>query len=76
MSFIDEANARKELECYMYCLYQSLECFKNKQYGYAAVYLENAARSLKALEELKESENQPNHIVNIFVIGRDNDGHN
>ena len=73
MSFIDEANARKELDCYMYCLYQSLECFKNKQYGYAAVYLENAARSLKELERMKTVENQPNHIVTFFATIRNND---
>lgn len=74
MSFIDGANARKELECYMYCLYQSLEHFKNKQYGYAAVYLENAARSLKALEELKVNENQSDHVVTFIATIRSNDG--
>lgn len=73
MRFENEEKAIKELHCYMYCLYESLENFKNKNYGHAAVYLENAARSLWELEELKKSEDESNHIVNIFVIGRNHD---
>ena len=48
-----ELRKQRELDCFMYCLYQSLNNFKNKKYGHAAVYLENAARSLRELEELK-----------------------
>ena len=50
---MDEIKQR-ELDCFMYCLYQALEEFKLKNYKYSAVYLENAARSLKVLEETKQ----------------------
>ena len=76
MKFTNEEKAVKELHCYMYCLYESLENFKNKNYGHAAVYLENAARSLRELERMKTVENQPNHIVTFFATIRNHDGHN
>lgn len=75
MRFENEEKAIKELHCYMYCLYESLENFKNKNYGHAAVYLENAARSLKALEELR-AKDETNITITLFVNGRGNDGHN
>ena len=74
MKLTNEEKAQRELDCFMYCMYQALYEFKKKNYKYSAVYLENAARSLRELEELKVVGNQSNHIVNVFVIGRHNDG--
>ena len=53
MKLTNEEKAQRELDCFMYCMYQALEEFKHKNYKYSAVYLENAARSLRELEELK-----------------------
>ena len=74
MKFSNQLEAEKELDCYMYCLYESLKFFNKKEYENAALYLENAARSLRVLEELKVVENQSDHIVNVFAISRHNDG--
>lgn len=51
MKLTNEEKAQRELDCFMYCMYQALEEFKHKNYKYSAVYLENAARSLRELEE-------------------------
>lgn len=74
MKYKNEEKAVKELDCYMYCLYQSLEHFKKDEFAEASVYLENAARSLKELERLKVDENESNHVINIFVVSRSNNG--
>ena len=70
-----ELRKQRELDCIMYCLYQSLNNFKNKKYGHAAVYLENAARSLRELERMKVDENQSINVINVRVISRNYDGH-
>lgn len=75
MKFTNQREAKRELDCYMHCLYESLKFFNKKEYENAALYLENAARSLKELERLKVDENKSDHIVNVFVVGRYHDGH-
>lgn len=71
--FVDKQKALKELQCYMYCMEQSAQEFRKENFTESALYLENAARSLKELERMKKSEDESNHIVNIFVIGRNHD---
>ena len=73
MIFTNEEKAIKELHCYMYCMEQSAQEFRKENFTESALYLENAARSLKELERMKKSEDESNHIVNIFVIGRNHD---
>jgi len=75
MKFSNQLEAEKELDCYMYCLYESLKFFNKKEYENAALYLENAARSLRVLEELKVVENQSINVINVRVISRNYDGH-
>ena len=73
MKFENEEKAIKELHCYMYCLDKHVREFEKENFIAAAVYLENAARSLKELERMKTVENQPNHIVTFFATIRNND---
>jgi len=70
---LNKERRQRELDCFMYCLYSSLDNFKNKEYGHAAVYLENAARSLKELERMKRSEAKSNHSVTFFATIRNHD---
>lgn len=44
----------KEYECYKYCLTTSRQYAENGDYKGAVVCLENAIRSLKELDKLKE----------------------
>ena len=74
MKLTNEEKAQRELDCFMYCMYQALYEFKKKNYKYSAVYLENAARSLRELGELKVDENQSINVINVRVISRNYDG--
>lgn len=74
MKLTNEEKAQRELDCFMYCMYQALYEFKKKNYKNSAVYLENATRSLRELEELKESENQSDDVVTFIATIRSNDG--
>ena len=73
MKFTNEERAVKELHCYMYCLDKHVREFEKENFIAAAVYLENAARSLKALEELR-AKDETNITITLFVNGRGNDG--
>jgi len=50
----DIVMAGKELDCYGYCLNKSVEHFLNADFGRAAAYHENIARSLMELQRMKE----------------------
>lgn len=50
----DLVSAGKELDCYGYCLNQSIEHFLNADFKRAAAYHENIARSLKELQRMHE----------------------
>lgn len=50
----DLVKAGKELDCYGYCLNQSIEHFLNADFGRAAAFHENITRSLRELQRMHE----------------------
>lgn len=55
MTFLkdDQERAKKEIDSYNYCMMNASEKLKNEEFGQAAAYLNNANRSLQALEQMK-----------------------
>ncbi|GGB61356.1 hypothetical protein GCM10011409_43260 [Lentibacillus populi] len=51
----DKERSEKELDCYGYCLDQGIVHFLNTEFGKAAAYHENIARSLWELQRMKNS---------------------
>lgn len=49
--------AEAEIGCFNYCLKESMKHFRKGDFKGASVYLDNADRSLKELEKLKEESN-------------------
>ena len=68
--FVDVKAAMKEIDCYGYCLSEASRHFDEENYTFAAIYLENAARSLKELERLKEEK----PYEQVLLVGHIFDG--
>ncbi|WP_029265761.1 hypothetical protein [Virgibacillus alimentarius] len=56
MTFLnkDLKRATDEANCYTYCLNGALVHISNEEYGKAALYLDNASRSLRELERMRK----------------------
>ena len=69
--FSDMERAISEIRCYTHCMKESSNFFQKNDYMGAAIYLENAARSLKVLDELKkEGQNGQVRLVGYVLNGR------
>ena len=67
----------EEARCYGYCIKESEKRIKDKDYIGAAVFMENAARSLKEMENIKaEMDDLKNGKVKIttHILGWGNRG--
>ncbi len=65
----------EEARCYGYCIKESEKRIKDKDYIGAAVFMENAARSLKEMEKIKvEMEDLKNGKVMMptYIYGWEN----
>ena len=71
--FVDVKAAIKEIECYGYCLSEAARHFEEENYKFAALYLENAARSLKELERLKEEKPHGQVLLIGHIVNGRND---
>lgn len=67
----DRESAVKELDCYNYCMMQAIEHVANNRFDKAAVYHENAARSLRALSKIKKANDQARFILGQLKSERD-----
>ena len=58
----------KELDCFMHCMAESLVHMKKDENNHAAAYLENAARSLRAIDQIRK-EQKHEKSTKVFLIG-------
>ena len=61
----DQKRATQEIDCYGYLLKNAIEHLANGEYGKAATYHENIARSLHELQALKNSKDMDD-VVSEF----------
>ncbi len=59
----DIKTAIKEINCFTYCIKHSNNQLFQKEYAKAAAYLENAQRSLLAIEQLKQNKIQQDALI-------------
>ncbi|MFB4471737.1 hypothetical protein ACDI16_02065 [Oceanobacillus caeni] len=52
---MSKENIERESACYLYCIDNAFELVNQKEFGKAAAYYENAARSLRELEKMRTS---------------------
>lgn len=64
----DYTRAQREMDCYNYCIDQSERHMQEDDYSKAAIYLENAARSARELEQMQESKRKLDEWVRIERI--------
>lgn len=66
---IHEDEALREIACHGHCLISSRKHFLNNDFEKAAIYLDNAARSLRQLDKLKRTRIEVDaHIFKIEQI--------
>lgn len=73
--FSNYEEAKRELRCYGDSIALATKCIERHKYGYAAVHLQDAARSLKELQRMKEERQNGQIRLVGYVLGsrRSND---
>lgn len=62
---------RAERECAIDCLHLGISSIAEKEFGAAAIHLENAARSLRELERIEVKKNEAEFtVISIGVLSR------
>ena len=71
--FSNEEEATKEARCFDDSMALATQCIVRHKYGYAATHLEDAARSLKELQRMKEEKQNGQVRLVGYVLGSRND---
>src|SRR5690625_3075242 len=67
----DQETATREKECFKYCMKNDIQKQQENDFKSAAIYLENAIRSLNTLERMKEDKQKKEQYAEWFRHDRD-----
>lgn len=63
----DRETAKRELECYNYCLLNALEHFAHNKMYKASIYHQNAARSLDELQRMANAKKMEDKLQTMLT---------
>lgn len=54
---------QREVDCFSYCVIEAFQHIREDELKYAAVYFENAARSLRAINQIRKDEGNAEQVT-------------